>query len=128
MTLSVASVCSIVNKQITNFSFQLLWKSHIFPFLGLFQEWMETHLFGRAPPDHKWIFFLHFYYFLDAFLKRNTWHQLYQSRKSSSEWRSETDWKIDVIVIELCVTKSWWIIKLNNRKIHQLFFSLSTSS
>ena len=53
---------------------------------------------------------------------RNAWHQLYQSRKSSAEWRAETDLFIDVIVIELYVIKIWWIIKLSNRRIYQLVF------
>ena len=57
MTLSVASVCSTVNKQITNFLFQLRWKSHIFPFLDFFKsEW--RHIFLGAPSqDRKWILF-----------------------------------------------------------------------
>ena len=130
MTLSAASVCFKVNKQITNFFISATLEIPIFSprFFELFQEWMETHLFGRALSRSQMDFV--FYTFSTFWMRswRNVWHQLYQSRKSSAEWRAETDLYIDVIVIELYVIKSWWIIKLNHRRIHQLVFSLSTST
>ena len=129
MTLSVASVLSKVKKQITIFLFQLRWKSHIFPFFGLFQEWIIEwrHIFLGAPLSRSQMDFV-FYTFSTFWMRswRNAWHQLYQSRKTSAKWRAETDLYIDAVVSELYVIKSWWIIKFSNGNIHQLVFSLST--
>ena len=107
MTLSAASVCSKVNEQITNFFISAALETAYFPpqFFEIFQEWMESHLFGRAPSRSQMDFVFYTFSTFGMRSWRNAWHQLYQSRKSSAEWRAETDLFIDVIVIELYVIK-----------------------
>ena len=107
MTLSAASVCFKGNKQITNFFISATLEIAYFPhgFLNFFKrEWRHIFL-GASSQDRKWSLFSTLFLLLRMRSWRNAWHQLYQSRKSSAEWRAETDLFIDVIVIELYVIK-----------------------
>ena len=126
-TLSVASVLPKVNKQITNFFISAALEITYFPVFGLFEEWMETHLFGCAPLKiANGVCFLHFFYFLGCVLEET--HDTTYIKVGSQVLNGRNCMYIDVIVIELYVIKSWWIIKLNNRRIHQLVFFHSTST
>ena len=118
-------ICVFQSKQANNYFFHFSYVGNrIFSprFFELFEEWMETHLFGRALTRSQMDFVFYTFSTFGMRSWRNARHQLYQSRKSSAEWRAETDLFIDVIVIELYVIKIWWIIKLNNRRIYQLVF------
>ena len=107
MTLSAASVCFKVNKQITIFFISATMEIAYFPhgFLNFFKsEWRHNFL-GAPSQDRKWILFSTLFLLLGCVLEETHDTNYIGSRKSSAEWRAETDLFIDVIVIELYVIK-----------------------
>ena len=129
LTLSVESTCSTVKTQRTNFSISGTSKIIYFcGFLALpplfFRQWMEISHLGAPIRDlqsHMAFFYVILFFFLDAFLKKR------MATLSFSKWKWSDDcraWNcyIKVIVIELCVTKSWWKIKFNKHKKFISFF------
>ena len=101
-------ICVFQSKQANNYFFHFSYVGNriFFPrFFELFQEGMEIHLFGRTLTRSQMDFVFYTFSTFGMRSWRNAWHQLYQSRKSSAEWRAETDLFIDVIVIELYVIK-----------------------
>ena len=115
--------CSTVKTQTTNFSISGTSKIIYFcGFLALpplfFRRLMETSHLGAPIRDlqsHMAFFYVILFFFLDAFLKKR------MAALSFSKWKWSDDcraWNcyIKVIVIELCVIKSWWKIKFNKQK------------
>ena len=72
MTLSAASVCSKVNEQITNFFISAALEIAYFPtaFWTFSRVNGDTSFWARPLKITNGFCFLHFFYFLDAFLKK----------------------------------------------------------
>ena len=117
MTLSVASVLSKVNKQITNFLFQLRWRSHIFPtvFWTFSRVNGDTSFWARPHKIANGFCFLYFCYFLDAFLKKRMTPTI--SKSEVKCWMEGRNWFVYWCYC-YCINAAARVVTLTPKHVH----------
>ena len=115
--------CDAMQTQITNsFNFRFVGNQSL-SFLDSSATffWVNGRtFFGRALSRWQVAFFRPLYFLLDAFLKKCMELPIYW-KSYVRYWRKSRNFML-FNVIKLYVTKSWWKIKFNKRKLyHQLF-------